>query len=306
MSNSKKNDISDKINKCILSIKIFKYFVAFLSFLIVFGFQNIYGQDAKKNKVRIKVDYVKIMDGEVFFDIKTSSRIDKKNVDVKNIDLTVYNEFDGEEIEIGSTTTNMNGESRLTLGNLNSLKPDSTSTYNVVFSFNGNDSFKRASKSLSFKDAAIRAKIILKDSIHHITATLTDTSRDSVIVGESLNVQVQRLFMPLKIGKEFNYTDENGTIVVPIEKGIPGVNGNLIIEVVLYDSDEYGTIKALVNAPIGVPIVDESTFDQRKMWSPRNKTPLFLLIFPNLLIVGIWGIIIYLIINLFKITKTKI
>jgi hypothetical protein len=63
-------------------------------------------------------------------------------------------------------------------------------------------------------------------------------------------------------------------------------------------------VKALVNAPIGVPIVDESTFDERTMWSPRSKTPLFLLIFPNLIILGIWGLIIYLILNLFKLKKS--
>ena len=118
-------------------------------------------------------------------------------------------------------------------------------------------------------------------------------------------MQIQRLFRSLPIGEEYNYTDENGTILVPIEKGIPGVDGILTLEVVLKDSDDYGTVKAMVKAPVGVPIVEESTFDQRTMWSPRNKTPLFLLIFPNLLIFGIWGIIIYLIINLFKITKLK-
>ena len=61
----------------------------------------------------------------------------------------------------------------------------------------------------------------------------------------------------------------------------------------------------MVEAPIGVQIVDESTFDQRTMWSPRNKTPIFILVFTNLLIVGIWGIIVYLISNLFKIVKLK-
>jgi hypothetical protein len=92
--------------------------------------------------------------------------------------------------------------------------------------------------------------------------------------------------------------------MVEIEKGLPGVDGILTFEVVLEESDEYGTVKALVQAPIGKLIVDESTFDERTMWSPRNKTPLFLLIFPNVLTLGIWGIIVYLIINLFKISKS--
>ena len=282
-------------------------FLVILSvFLLTSGFQNLYAQNAKKNKVRIKAQYVKVMNGETYIDIKATSKIKKKNVKVSNIDLTIYNEFGDEKIKLGTTTTNMKGESRFVFKGFNTIKPDSTNTYTIKISFKGNDSYKKASKSLSFKNADITAKHIIKDSINYITATLIDTSADSLITDVALTVQVQRLFSPLRIGKEFNNTDKNGTIIAPIEEGIPGVNGNLTIEVVLSDSDDYGTVKALVNAPVGIPIVDESTYDQRTMWSPRNKTPIFILIFTNILIIGIWGMLLYLITNLFKISKSKI
>ena len=267
--------------------------------------QDAYSQDVEKNRIRIKADYFKVMNSDSYFDISASTKIEKKNVEVSNIDLTIYQELDDEQIKLGTVTTNNNGDSRFIIENFNTLKTDSTNIYYFLISFKGNDAYKKASKSIEFKDAAIAAEVIKKDSINYITATLKDVGIDSIIVGQSLNVQVQRLFKPLRIGKEFNNTDENGTIFVPIEEGIPGVDGNLVIEVVLNDSDDYGTVKALVKAPIAVPIIDESTFDQRTMWSPRNKTPIFILVFTNLLIVGIWGIIIYLISNLFKIVKLK-
>jgi len=279
-------------------------FVLLSVFLITSGFHEVYGQ-AKKNKVRLKADYVKLMDREIYLDIKATSKIEKKNVKVPNIEVTIYNEFNDEEIELGTTITNMKGESKFVIKDLSDIKADSTNVYNIILSFRGNDYFKKASKSISFKDAEIKANLLTKDSLNYIKATLIDKSKDSVIVGESLDVQVQRLFRSLKIGEEFNNTDESGTIIVPIEEGIPGVDGNLTIEVVLNDHDEFGTVKTFVNAPIGTPIVDESTFDQRTMWSPRNKTPMFILIFTNLLIIGIWSILLYLTINLFKISKTK-
>ena len=64
--------------------------------------------------------------------------------------------------------------------------------------------------------------------------------------------------------------------------------------------------KAIIKAPIGVPIVEESTFNERTLWAPRSKTPIFILVFANLIILAMWGIIIYLITNLFRINKTKI
>lgn len=271
----------------------------FLVVLSVFLYTSVFAQD----KVRLKADYVKVMNEGSYFDIQASAKVNDENVNVSKIELVIYNLVGDEQVEIGKTITNMLGKSRFKLKDLNSLTPDETNTYNIDISFDGNDKFSSASKSISFKNANIDAKLVTIDSINYVTATLVSKLTDSVIIGQLLKVQVQRLFKPLLI-EEFNETDENGTILVPIPEGIPGVDGNIAIEVVLSDSDEFGTIKAIVNAPIGKPIVDESTFDQRTMWSPRSKTPLFLLIFPNLLIFGIWGIIIYLIINLFKITKS--
>jgi hypothetical protein len=277
----------------------------FFVLLSVFIFNTSFAQKVKKSKVRLKAQYVKVMNSEIYFDISATSKVKKKNIKLSNIELNIYNTFEDEKILIGKTITNMNGKSRFILKNINSIKQDTTTNnYNILITFKGNDTYKKAKKSISFKNAEINAKLITKDSINYISATLTDSSTGEPVQEESIIVQIQRLFRHLQIGEEFNYTDENGTILVPIEEGIPGVDGNLSIEVVLNESDDYGTVKAIVNAPIGKPIVDESTFNERTMWSPRNKTPLFLLIFPNLLIFGVWGLIIYLFINLFKITKS--
>ncbi|WP_457618295.1 hypothetical protein [Lutibacter sp.] len=282
-----------------------------LTLLALFGlllfstsFQSLHAQKVKKEKVRLKAQYIKIMDGEIYLNIKATARVKRKNIKVSNIDLTIYNKVNNKKIKVGETTTNIDGESKFIFKSLNSIKPDSTNTYNLIISFNGDDTFKKAKKNITFKDVDIRAKLITKDSINYISATLIDANKDSLVSNQSLTVQVQRLFQPLFIGEEFIITNEDGAILVPIEEGIPGINGSLTFEVVLNDSDDFGTVKAIVEAPIGVPIVDESTFNQRTMWSPRNKTPLFLLILPNLLIFSIWGLIIYLITNLFKITKS--
>ena len=285
-----------------------KYRFVLLVFLGVFSinmaFQGLYAQEVKKNRVRLKLDYVKVMEGEAYLDISASAKIDKQNVDVSNITIEVFNEINDEEIHLGDVMTNMNGESRFIIKDFKLLKPDSTNVYTLAIAFKGNDLYKRASKSVSFRDAEITARIITKDSTNFVTATLKDISLDSLLVDHSLDVQVQRLFSPLKIGEEFNNTDENGTILVPVEDDIPGVDGVLTLEVVLNDSDDYGTVKALITAPIGIPIVEESTYDQRTLWSPRDKTPISILVFANLLIFGIWGMLFYLMYNLFKISKS--
>jgi hypothetical protein len=274
-----------------------------IGFIFCLGLSNIYAQNDQKHRVRLRADYVKIIEGDAYLNIKATAKIGDETLPVPNIEIAVYNEVEGEEIILGNTKTNIKGESRFVLNKSMDLKSDSTNTYNLGISFNGNDSFRKASKSTSFKNAHIAAKLITKDSINYITATLRETATDSLLAGKSLILQVQRLFKPLKIGEELNFTDENGSIQVPVEEGIPGIDGNLVIEVVLEDSDDYGTVKTIINAPIGTPIVEEITFDQRKMWSPRNKTPIFLLVVINLIIAVVYGLFIYLIFNLFRISK---
>lgn len=280
--------------------------VAFVILLLSVGniaFHNVYSQNHKKNKVRIQAYYFKIMDSISFVDIRATSKIDKKTKKLPNLAFDVYNFIDESEIKLGSINTNQIGETKFILKDLETLKKDSLGYYNIKITFKGNEQFKKSSKTITFKDAEINTKLSTKDSINFINATLIDKNSNSAIASTPLIVRVQRLFKPLILGDSFNMTDDDGRITSAIDNNIPGVNRNIYIEVVLDDSDEYGTVIDVLKAPIGVPIVDESTFDKRTMWSPRNKTPLFLLIVPNALTFGMWFIIALLIINLFKIKK---
>ncbi len=273
-------------------------------FLLPIFFGTLTAQEVEKTAVRLKLDYTKVIDGQSYLDIKAIARIDGQMTDVPDITLEVYYEFEEEEFPLGNTRTDMNGKSRYLLPPLKEIKADSSNTYILGIGFNGNDLFKRASKTVEFKDANIATTLFTKDSINYIQATLTDVLLQEPIVDQSLRVQVKRLINPLRIGKEFNYTDEDGTIIVPVEYGIPGIDGQLILEVVYPDSDDYGTVKAVVEAPYGVAVVKDTTFNERTLWGPRSQTPYFILIFTIFLIVATWGPIIYLIRNLYKISKS--
>jgi hypothetical protein len=265
--------------------------------------QTLRAQDIEKHKVRLNGQYVKIMDGEVLINLKASSRIGKQNVSISGAHIMVSNEVGDEEIALGHVMTDENGQGSLVIPGLASLKMDSTATYTIRALYKGNDTLTKASTRISVRDAKIFAKVVVKDSVNYLTAQLMDSATDSLLADQSLFTQVDRLIRPLKFGKDFNTTDEEGTIMVEIPNDIPGIDGNLLLEVVLSESDEYGTIKARVNAPVGVPVVEESTYAQRTMWSPKNKAPLYLLIIANFIIFGIWITIIYLLRNLFIISK---
>lgn len=278
--------------------------VAILGFtILITSSQNLCAQ-AKKNRIRINADYVKLNNDEHFLNIKTSARIDRENVEVSNVELTIMQVLGDEEQEVGKTVTSEAGIGKFIIEDFTALKPDSLGVYHLLVSFEGNDAFKRASREVSFKNVDILTELITKDSINYISAKLIDTALDTILADLPLTVQVKRLFKPLKLGEEFYMTDENGTIEVAVEDGIPGIEGNLTLEVVLKDSDDYGTVSSSLIAPIGKKIVTESTYDQRTMWSPRGKTPIFLLFLTFSFIIIVWGIFVYLFRNLIKIVKS--
>jgi hypothetical protein len=278
--------------------------VTILGIVVLFaGTQNGFSQN-EKNKIRISADFVNVQNKEQFINIKAIARIDKQTVEVSDAEFVIFQVVNDEEIEIGKTVTSAKGTSKFIIKDFKSLQADSTGTYNLLIVFSGNDAYRKASKDLSFKNAEILAELVTRDSINYISAKLMDRSTDSVLAEIPLSVQVQRLFRPLKIGEDFYTTDENGEIEVAIEDGIPGIDGILTLEVVLKESDDFGTVKALLEAPIGKVVVSESTFNERTMWSPRGKTPVFLLFLTFSFIIIVWGIFVYLIRNLFKIVKS--
>jgi hypothetical protein len=176
--------------------------------------------------------------------------------------------------------------------------------YNFEISHKANEKFKKASKSITVQVAHLTAEIQTEDDTHVIVGKLTNANNEP-IEGAEIKVQLQRLFSPLAVGKGIYFTDESGTINAPITELMPGLEGKLNYEVVLSDSDDFGTIKEVVEANFGKPIIDQSTFDQRTMWSPPEKAPWFNLIIPNLLILGVWGYLVVITFNLYRISKHK-
>ncbi len=257
----------------------------------------------KKERLRIGAMYTKTMDGPIYLDLSTSARIERKNVEIPDIVLEVYYEVDGEEFALGEIQTGPEGKARFTFENLDKIQPDSTGLYILGASFGGNDTFRRASRIVEFRDAAIHASLQEQDSLNYITATLTDVALDSLVEEALIHVQVKRMFKPLRISEEFLMTDTDGSILVAVPKDIPGQDGMLEIEVVLEENDIYGIVKTSVEAQVGISVAHHSSYDQRTAWARRGRTPIFILIFTGVLIMGSWGFIVYLLFNMYKIAK---
>ena len=257
-----------------------------------------------KYKPRVSAQYNKIVNQESFIALSAKYKGENGFEPASGLEFHVYKKLTDDSLfQLGTTTTNPEGVAKFILTDMGKERAPGVLTY--VIKIEGQAKYADTETEISIFDANLMAAIEMIDSVNQITATLTDALSGQPLAGQQLKVQLQRMYAPLQIGEDSYETDESGSMVVPIEDPMPGINGVLTFEVVLSESEIYGTVKALVTGPIGTPIVDESTFDQRTMWSPPSKTPYYLLIFPNLIILGVWVPILILMFNLYRISKSK-
>jgi hypothetical protein len=272
-----------------------------MMFILLFSSALAIAQD-QKYKARLSVEYHKIMGSESFILVNAKFKGENGYEPATGLALNVYYQLDDDSLGVvGEISTDQQGYAKFLINEEMLQTPDSVSVHEFVVKIENSDRFKDGSKSEKFSRSNLYAEAVELDSVYNISAKLTDEFGNP-LEGQKLKVMVHRLFAPLTIGKSSYKTDDDGTILVPIEEPLPGVNGILTFEVML-DSRKYGIVSHVFDAPIGTPVVDQSTFDQRTMWSPPSKTPVFLWVFANMLILGVWLVIIILIRNLYRIYK---
>lgn len=276
-----------------------------LIFMVLFTFvgNNAYSQDDKKS-LSLAVQYLKVMNENSFLNITAKSKGKNGFEPCANINFTVYKvDTTGviPDIKLGEIKTNTVGKAKFIIPS-KFITP--SASYKVKLE--NNKIYEDTDQSVTVTDVNIIASIEKTDSVYTIKAHLVSAATNKPIAEESLKAGLKRLFGNLSVGGEESYTtDEDGAILVPIEKGLTGIKGKLNFQVIIFESEVYGTVIANIRTGFGVPIKDESSFDQRTMWSPPTKTPFFLLIIPNIILLGIWSTLLLLIINLFKIYKSK-
>ena len=262
-----------------------------------------FAQEDKKN-ANLSVQFIKLMK-EHSSTIEIVAQFKEKKIfsPCKNLMLSIYKLENAEDtlgVKIGTCVTNDLGKATFVIAKKYS-GPSSSFTAKIEKS----KVYEDNAETISVMDASIEASIEKTDSTYNIKARLVDENNNP-IADEALLVGLKRTFGNLSMGEEDSYTtDADGNIIVPIDKNLTGLNGILNFQVILKENDTYGTVVANLYSKFGVPITDKSTFDKRTMWSPPTKTPLFILIIPNIILIGIWSILTMLLINLYKIYKSK-
>jgi hypothetical protein len=158
--------------------------------------------------------------------------------------------------------------------------------------------------------AKIQVDTTTVDGVKNITATVKKLGTNNEWIAAAdveMKVGIQRSGGILSAGDKPTYTtDSTGSVTVELQKlNIPGdVKGNYMIAAQVEDNDELGNLIVSKNVQWGVPQkIDNTFFEKRTLWSVRSKAPFWLLLMAYPIMISVWGTIIYLMVQLFKIRR---
>jgi hypothetical protein len=158
-------------------------------------------------------------------------------------------------------------------------------------------------------DPVIQLEFSVEDSIKYITAQVNEYNLDSIgkPIGElDLYFYVQRTFSQLPIGDYFNTTDENGEVRIEFPHDLRGDSaGNVIIIARIEEDDMFEGVEISKTASFGIPFYSDPQANKRSLVSASANAPISLLILVNGIILVVWGIIIYIFTEIFKIRRAE-
>jgi hypothetical protein len=266
---------------------------------------DAYGQD-KKSRVRVSLDYETINNSDKQIHATVKAKIGRSYKGVEGIDVAFDVKAKDTLINLGQSLTDSNGTASLALDS-NTLDALNSGAYTFTAKALENDAYLSKSNSIDIKDSKLELSFTQKDSLNIVDVQFMakDSSNQFAgVSGVSVKLYVKRLFGNLPIESNYRSSDDSGKISLEFPADIKGdEEGNIVIIAQVENTNDYGSVRSSNNVSWGVPLVIDSYETKRELWTARANTPIYLLLFVNAMIIGVWGTIIYLVLQIFKIRK---
>ena len=157
--------------------------------------------------------------------------------------------------------------------------------------------------------AKITLDTVTTDGVKNITASVMkmENNKWTPVKDVEMKIGIERLGGILSAGETPTYTtDSTGSVTVELKRDrLPGdEKGNYILAAKVEDNDQFGNILLEKTVPWGAAIKsDNNFFNLRTLWTTRFKTPYWLLAMAYAIVIGVWGTLIYLVVQIIKIKK---
>jgi hypothetical protein len=294
------------------NMKVFyKYLKIVISLALLLGISidTIRAQDSVASKTELVISYYLPVNKVPYLQVTSRKKVGRKYEPVKNIPVDIYfNEAEPNNL-LGKVITDNIGKARIGLPPSFKNTWDSLNEFKFLAQSEPPAGEEALSADITIKKAILTIDTTSEDGARMVTAELKEKiGNDWVPVKDiEMKLGVKRLNGNLSIGDKDTYTaDSTGISSAPfIRDSIPGDQKGIITLVAeVDDNDTYGNLVIEKAVNWGKPIAPQKDFfTQRTLWARGSEAPVWLLITVGAIAIGIWGTILYLVMQIVKIKK---
>jgi len=294
--------------KLLLKLKAMKMKHIYKNLIIILGFLPIalMAQKPEKGNLVVGVRYFNNNNTTHHLVFKTKSKVDGKFKNIPDIKLAVYITSDADKANLlGTVTTNDEGDAVLLIPP--SAKNEWVKSPNQTFVAvsTATQQFNEARGELAITKAKLQIDTVEGKIVNAKLVALIDTLW-TAIADVEMQLGIKRLDGNLSVNETPTFTTDSsgGTTAEFKRDSLPGdTKGNLVLVASVVDNELYGNLTAELTVPWGSKFLHISNFDHRTLFARRGHSPVWLELLAYSIVVAVWGIIIFLVLQIRKIKQ---
>jgi hypothetical protein len=282
-----------------------KILIGSLSIILVLSSYNGFSQAAEKGDLNFAVNYFITNNKVPQLMVKVNTKINGKFLNVGGINLKLFLDKDSTGTFIGNVITNEKGEATAYIPTSVKAEWATSSKHTFLATFDGNKKYAPARGDLTVAKAKILIDATSDKTVTASVFEMKDTTWTPV-KGVDVVLAIRRMDADLTIDEKPTFTtDSTGKASGDFKRdSIPGdARGNITLVAKIVDNDQYGNLSIEKTVPWGNKFVPVNTFNERTLFATRNKAPVWILFIAYSIAVSVWGVLIMLVFNLFRIKK---
>jgi len=282
-----------------------KILIGSLSIILVLSSYNGFSQAAEKGDLNVAVNYFITNNKVPQLMVKVNTKINGKFLNVGGINLKLFLDKDSTGTFIGNVITNEKGEATAYIPTSVKAEWATSSKHTFLATFDGNKKYAPARGDLTVAKAKILIDATSDKTVTASVFEMKDTTWTPV-KGVDVVLAIRRMDADLTIDEKPTFTtDSTGKASGDFKRdSIPGdARGNITLVAKIVDNDQYGNLSIEKTVPWGNKFVPVNTFNERTLFATRNKAPVWILFIAYSIAVSVWGVLIMLVFNLFRIKK---
>jgi len=281
--------------------------VAILAFAFI-G-KTVFAQKETKTDILVSYRYFVKNNSLPYLLLQTRIKADNKLQTLPGVVLKLFVDQSIPENLIAKVRTDEKGMAKAVLPV--SLKEvwDSSATHKFLAVVEATSLEEETTTELEITKAKIVLDTINEEGARKVMAQVLALENGEWIPAKDVEVKigVRRLGGDMKIGEEESYTtDSLGQLTGEFKiDSLPAEDkkGNIVLVAKTEDNERFGNLSQEKTVPWGAYFERQTNFNQRSLWATRDKAPIWLLLMACSIIAAVWGVIIYLVFQLFKIKK---